>query len=142
MAGHGSQAPALTGKSVSAWKSELDFINGHGNLPDAPSSKAAPENAAPTNTTSTPATKKSTKAKKAADPNETGKLLAAKINQLELDAVEEKDQELEIGSYCAACVFFISSSHVLPSAIAHLVMKHKTLLLHQQFCLFTEHRTD
>jgi hypothetical protein len=37
------------------------------------------------------------KPKKAADPSETGKLLAAKINQLELDAAGEKDQELEIG---------------------------------------------
>ncbi len=45
-----------------------------------------------------PATKKS-KGKKAADPNETGKLLAAKINQLELDAAGDKEQEAEIGWY-------------------------------------------
>lgn len=43
-------------------------------------------------------TPKKGKGKKAADPNETGKLLAAKINQLELDAAGEKDQELEIGA--------------------------------------------
>ena len=41
---------------------------------------------------------KKTKAKKGVDPNETGKLLAAKINQLELDAAGEKDQEQEIGA--------------------------------------------
>lgn len=32
-----------------------------------------------------------------ADPNETSKLLAAKISQLEQDAAGEKDQEAEIG---------------------------------------------
>ncbi|MCJ1340480.1 hypothetical protein MMC09_005776 [Bachmanniomyces sp. S44760] len=36
------------------------------------------------------------KGKKAVDPNETSKLLAAKINQLENDAAGEKDQEIEI----------------------------------------------
>ena len=36
-------------------------------------------------------------AKKTPDANETGKLLAAKINQLELNAADEKDQEQEIG---------------------------------------------
>ena len=100
MAGQGSQAAALSARSTSALKSELDFINGHGNLPDAPSSATTANNAAPTTSTAPPlATKKVAKGKKAADPNETGKLLAAKINQLELDAVEEKDQELEIGSF-------------------------------------------
>ena len=48
---------------------------------------------------SAPGTKsaKKAKAKKGVDPNETGKLLAAKINQLEIDAAGEKDQEQEIG---------------------------------------------
>ena len=41
---------------------------------------------------------KKNKAKKAADPNETSKLLAAKISQLEQDAAGEKDQEAEIGA--------------------------------------------
>jgi hypothetical protein len=40
---------------------------------------------------------KKSKGKKAADPNETSKLLAAKISQLEQDAAGEKDQEAEIG---------------------------------------------
>ncbi|CAL5873748.1 uncharacterized protein PFLUO_LOCUS8030 [Penicillium psychrofluorescens] len=39
---------------------------------------------------------KKNKGKKAADPNETSKLLAAKISQLEQDAAGEKDQEQEI----------------------------------------------
>jgi hypothetical protein len=41
---------------------------------------------------------KKNKGKKAADPNETSKLLAAKISQLEQDAAGEKDQEAEIGA--------------------------------------------
>jgi len=40
---------------------------------------------------------KKAKAKKATDPNEASKLIAAKISQLELDAAGEKDQEAEIG---------------------------------------------
>lgn len=45
---------------------------------------------------SSTATKKN-KGKKVADPNETSKLLAAKISQLEQDANGEKEQEAEIG---------------------------------------------
>lgn len=41
---------------------------------------------------------KKSKGKKVADPNETSKLLAAKISQLEQDAAGEKDQEAEIGT--------------------------------------------
>ncbi len=43
-----------------------------------------------------PAAKKGA-TKKAADPSETSKLLAAKISQLESDKAGEKDQEAEIG---------------------------------------------
>lgn len=39
------------------------------------------------------------KPKKATDPNEASKLIAAKISQLELDAAGEKDQEAEIGLF-------------------------------------------
>jgi hypothetical protein len=42
---------------------------------------------------------KKNKGKKTADPNETSKLLAAKISQLEQDAAGEKDQEAEIGAW-------------------------------------------
>ena len=48
--------------------------------------------------TAAPKSGKKAKAKKGVDPSETGKLLAAKINQLELDAAGEKDQEQEIGT--------------------------------------------
>jgi hypothetical protein len=41
---------------------------------------------------------KKAKNKKATDPNEASKLIAAKISQLELDAAGEKDQEAEIGA--------------------------------------------
>ena len=59
----------------------------HAGLSDTPASASVPQ---------PPASKKA-KGKKAADPSETGKLLAAKINQLELDAAGDKEQELEIG---------------------------------------------
>ncbi|KAL8826223.1 MAG: hypothetical protein Q9191_003934 [Dirinaria sp. TL-2023a] len=62
------------------------LVNGHGDSADAHASTVAPP----------PATTTKKGKKKAADPNETGKLLAAKINQLELDAAGEKDQEAEI----------------------------------------------
>ncbi|KAL5341304.1 myosin-like coiled-coil protein-domain-containing protein [Aspergillus crustosus] len=45
---------------------------------------------------STAGMSKKNKGKKVADPNETSKLLAAKISQLEQDAAGEKDQEQEI----------------------------------------------
>lgn len=41
------------------------------------------------------------KPKKAPEPNEASKLIAARITQLEQDAAGEKDQEAEIG----ACLF-------------------------------------
>jgi hypothetical protein len=40
------------------------------------------------------------KQKKATEPNEASKLIAARISQLELDAAGEKDQEAEIGAFC------------------------------------------
>lgn len=46
------------------------------------------------------------KQKKATDPTEASKLIAAKISQLELDAAGEKDQEAEIGSSCPVQRFF------------------------------------
>ena len=63
-------------------------MNGHEDSIDSHASTVAPP----------PATTTKKGKKKAADPNETGKLLAAKISQLELDAAGEKDQEAEIGT--------------------------------------------
>ena len=74
-------SPAVAGNT------SHDMVNGHGELPEASASNVAPA----VNTS------KRGK-KKAVDPNETSKLLAAKINQLELDAAGEKDQEAEIGT--------------------------------------------
>ena len=89
-ASHASTAPASSRPSPATNKNpSSDYINGHASLPDAPAPSAAPA----------ASTGKKGKSKKTTDPNETGKLLAAKINQLELDAAGEKDQEAEIGGY-------------------------------------------
>ena len=84
-----SSLPAVGGRSAVATShaSPQDATNGQGDPMDSNMSSTTP---------SASTTKKSKK--KAADPNETGKLLAAKINQLELDAAGEKDQEAEIGA--------------------------------------------
>lgn len=78
-----SSNPRITAHATAA----ADCSNGHAGLSDSPTSASIPP---------LPTAKKA-KGKKAADPNETGKLLAAKINQLELDAAGDKEQELEIG---------------------------------------------
>lgn len=99
MAGTSSQLPLASPSTRSSpvvnGNTALDYINGHGGLPDSPSSTAVPAPPAP----------KKGKGKKAADPNETGKLLAAKINQLELDAAGDKEQEAEIGVYNSPCLW-------------------------------------
>ena len=77
--------------SIANGNANSDFINGYGALPDSPASNNAPP------AQQVPPVSKKTKGKKPIDPNETGKLLAAKIHQLELDAEGEKDQELETG---------------------------------------------
>ena len=71
----------------------LKSDGGQNRMPSAPN---APNPANMASATGSKSTKKA-KTKKGVDPNETGKLLAAKINQLELDAAGEKDQEQEIG---------------------------------------------
>lgn len=48
------------------------------------------------------------KQKKATDPNEASKLIAAKISQLELDAAGDKEQEAEIGGYNPCSPFVIA----------------------------------
>ena len=53
----------------------------------------------PPSTLNPPQQPKKGSSKKAPDSNDVGKALAAKINQLELDAAGEKDQELEIGGF-------------------------------------------
>jgi len=97
MAGVASQPPtgpnSSRSSSVVNGNAAADYINGHGTLPDSPAS-----NVAPTPTVAVPVSKKA-KGKKPVDDNEKAKLVAARLNQLELGAAEEKDQELEIGVY-------------------------------------------
>ena len=70
--------------------------------PSSPSTSVhdaqAPGSVPPPAATNNAKTKKG-KSKKAVDPSETGKLLAAKINQLEIDAAGEKNEEQEIGTH-------------------------------------------
>lgn len=100
MAGPSSQSatnttnPRFTAHATAA----ADYSNGHAGLSDPPASASIPQ--LPTG--------KKAKGKKAADPSETGKLLAAKINQLELDAAGDKEQELEIGRFFSLCKFMES----------------------------------
>jgi len=51
------------------------------------------------------------KQKKAAEPNESAKLIAARISQLEMDEAGEKDQEAEIGACLPLYCSFASRSH-------------------------------
>ena len=108
MAGQATQPPIVSPNPRSSpvihSSAALDYINGHGGLPDSPVSSTAPP----------PPMSKKGKGKKAADPNETGKLLAAKINQLELDAAGDKEQEAEIGRW-----FFTPS--IMPMKLAFTV---------------------
>jgi len=97
MAGVATQPPtgpnSSRSSSVVNGNATVDYTNGHGPLPDSPAS-----NVVPTPTNAAPVSKKA-KGKKPVDDNEKAKLVAARLNQLELGAAEEKDQELEIGGY-------------------------------------------
>lgn len=90
MASNSQTRTTSSGSPVSS--NHVNPTNGH------PEALESPASATPSQANSTPVTtSKKGKAKKVADPNETSKLLAAKISQLEQDAAGEKDQELEIG---------------------------------------------
>lgn len=88
-----SQVPTASPKTHSSTahnnNAALDYINGHGPLPESPLSASGP----------IPSASKKGKGKKATDPHETSRLLTAKINQLELDAAGDKEQEAEIGGF-------------------------------------------
>jgi hypothetical protein len=71
-----------------------NHVNGQTDHPEHSGASNAGQSAMASNTMS-----KKGKGKKASDPNETSKLLAAKISQLEQDAAGEKDQEAEIGRF-------------------------------------------
>ena len=95
MAAVASQPP--TGPSSSRSSSvvnghaAIEYINGHGTLPDSPASGPVPAPGP-----AGPATKKA-KSKKPVDDNEKAQLVTARLNQLEMGKKEEKDEQLEIG---------------------------------------------
>ncbi|KAI9766753.1 MAG: hypothetical protein M1835_004267 [Candelina submexicana] len=102
MAALGNQPPPTLSSRPSPTDNVDATINGHGNLASADLNGSNP---APPPAPAAPVPKKG-KGKKAADPNETSKLLAAKISQLESDAAGEKDQEAEIGG-CYSLEYFL-----------------------------------
>lgn len=79
---------------------------------------------------------KKAKGKKVADPNETSKLLAAKISQLEQDAAGEKDQEAEIG------VHLISPLFVLHFRIFSSILKTRRKVFFFSFVAVLFHSSD
>ncbi len=78
------KASGLASSTSHMEKHSASSMGAHGSQPNDANARA-------------PASKK-VAAKKATDPSETSKLLAAKISQLELDKAGEKDQEAEIGA--------------------------------------------
>ncbi|KAI9818078.1 MAG: hypothetical protein M1827_000703 [Pycnora praestabilis] len=122
-------APSTSSRSssvVNGSSAAVNYINGNGDLPplvDLPNSNIAPP-AAPL----APAPKKG-KGKKAADPNETSKLLAAKINQLESDAAGEKDHEAEIDREVKKSSRDLNSQlSTIDSPLSRLEVVHKKYL--------------
>ena len=100
MAGQDSYTSgAATSRSLPAVNQQIDQANSSDANTSGATSAMSSGAAASTAASQSAAAKKGNKSKKATDPHETGKLLAAKINQLELDAAGEKDQEAEIGTY-------------------------------------------
>ncbi|KAI9724483.1 MAG: hypothetical protein M1812_000551 [Candelaria pacifica] len=113
MAAAGSQQPPSLASRPSFTPNGSASVNAHGDLPSVDMN---PSNPAPPPASAAPAPKKA-KGKKAADPNETSKLLAAKISQLESDAAGEKDQEAEIGGYNSCESLLAVYGHMLPQGI-------------------------
>lgn len=97
MAGVAAQPPIASMSTRSSpvvngnGSANLDYINGHGALPESPASAAPPS----------AATSKKAKAasnqKPQDDQKKTEKLLAARINELEQNTKGDKEQEAEIG---------------------------------------------
>ncbi|KAL8909159.1 MAG: hypothetical protein Q9171_005164 [Xanthocarpia ochracea] len=79
-------SPAVNGNG----SANVDYINGHGALPDSPASAVPPPAAA------TKKGKPATNQKPQDDQKKTEKLLAARINELEQNTKGDKEQEAEI----------------------------------------------
>lgn len=86
---YGEMAAVAQQPSAASTSQGVNLTNGHTESPDT---LPPPAPAAATN-------KKGKGKKDKYGPDETSKLLAAKISQLEQDAAGEKDQEAEIGTY-------------------------------------------
>lgn len=84
-------APAINGNGNG--NANLDYINGHGALPDSPASAGPPPAAA------TRKGKPSANQKPQDEQKKTEKLLAARINELEQNTKGDKEQEAEIGMW-------------------------------------------
>lgn len=99
MAGVTPQAPTASTSARSSpatngnGNMNLDYINGHGALPDSPASTAPPPAAAPKKG------KNSSTQKPQDDAKKTEKLLAARISELEQNTKGDKEQEAEIGTF-------------------------------------------
>ena len=85
-------SPAVNGNG----NTNLDYINGHGTLPDSPASAAPQPNAVSKKGKSTSGQKPQD------DQKKTEKLLAARINELEQNTKGDKEQEAEIGTFVVA----------------------------------------
>ncbi|KAK3359406.1 myosin-like coiled-coil protein-domain-containing protein [Lasiosphaeria hispida] len=96
-----SSANPLVTSATAAPRPATPMANGVANqsMPDPASTNGHPAHNHETRPAPTPPTNmagKKGKQKKAPEPNEASKLIAARISQLELDAAGEKDQEAEI----------------------------------------------
>ncbi|KAL9597798.1 MAG: hypothetical protein Q9219_004925 [cf. Caloplaca sp. 3 TL-2023] len=96
MAGVATQPPVASASTRSSppmngnGNMNMDYISGHGALPDIPASTAPPPSAAPKKG------KGSSNQKPQDDQKKTEKLLAARINELEQNTKGDKEQEAEI----------------------------------------------
>ena len=83
-------SPAVNGNG----SANVDYVNGHGALPDSPASAVPPPAA------TTKKGKPAANQKPQDDKKKTEKLLAARINELEQNTKGDKEQEAEIGMSC------------------------------------------
>lgn len=86
-----------------------EYPNDHGELPDPPGANGTP----------VPAMSKKSKSKKAVDPNENQKLVAARLKQLERDQAAVMNQDAEIRGY-----YFLPELQTAISEIFALLAQH------------------
>ena len=86
-----------------------EYPNDHGELPDPPGANGTP----------VPAMSKKSKSKKAVDPNENQKLVAARLKQLERDQAAVMNQDAEIRGY-----YFLPELQTAISEVFALLAQH------------------